>query len=155
MRTTRRRKQFIYSQTVTSIILVCMIETGRRCLRCNGDDILVDLAAGDRVCRACGEVVSDRIIDERDETINHMDDYFIKSSRTSGFSDSVVNLHTSFINGTEEVLSSLKKAQYLSTDKKDIFFMSSVGVVNEFCSRLNLFPSIKVSAGVFVAEPIE
>lgn len=38
-----------------------------RCPECHGIDLVIDYSAGDNICRGCGFIVADRIIDERNE----------------------------------------------------------------------------------------
>ncbi|RHY35031.1 hypothetical protein DYB32_000444 [Aphanomyces invadans] len=44
------------------------------CRECGSDDIVEDYAAGDLVCRGCGVVLAERLIDETAEWTNYADD---------------------------------------------------------------------------------
>jgi transcription initiation factor TFIIIB Brf1 subunit/transcription initiation factor TFIIB len=116
------------------------------CFRCGGADLVLDYKAGDIICRECGEVINDRVIDEGNEVKFYMnDDDPNKSSRTSGFSESIGSLQTSFVTSSESVKRTLERAQRFSSDKKELQALAHMNTVSEMCSKMNLIAPIKVS----------
>jgi hypothetical protein len=75
------------------------------CFRCRGRDLITHLDAGDVVCRSCGEIQRDRIIDNTDEVRSYLDDDSNKDreSRTSGIPERNglrgSSFKTMFVNG--------------------------------------------------------
>lgn len=116
------------------------------CYRCGGSDIVLDYKAGDVICRECGEVINGRVIDEGNEVKFYMDDDNPhKSSRTSGFAESIGSLQTTFVTNSETVKRTLERAQKFSSDKKELQALSHLSNVSEMCSKMNLILPIKVS----------
>ena len=121
------------------------------CFRCSGNNIVHDYKAGDIICRDCGEVLSDRVIDEGNEVKHYADDDDPhKVSRTSGLAESIGSLHTSFITNSEIVKKTLERAQRFSSDQRELQALSSLNIVSEMCSRMDLIASIKVSFSISV-----
>jgi transcription initiation factor TFIIB len=117
------------------------------CFRCKSIDLVLDYKAGDVICRSCGEVVADRIIDEGNEVKFYMDDDDPhKSSRTSGFAESIGSLQTSFVTSSDSLKRTLERAQRFSSDKQELVALSSMHLVTEMCSKMNLTLPIKVSS---------
>lgn len=116
------------------------------CFRCNGNDIVLDYKAGDLICRDCGEVINDRVIDEGNEIKFYMnDDDPHKTSRTSGMAESIGSLQTMFVTNSETAKRTLERAQRFSSDKKELQALSHMNAVTEMCSKMNLILPIKVS----------
>ncbi|KAJ1405199.1 hypothetical protein B484DRAFT_310696, partial [Ochromonadaceae sp. CCMP2298] len=119
----------------------------RVCVRCRSADLLLDKKSGDVICNECGVIVCGRIIDEGNEVRNYgNDDDKPKVSRTSGFSESVGCLQTSFVTRCEETKRSLERAQAFSTPVEEQHVMRNMGSVSEMCGRLELVPCIKSKA---------
>lgn len=115
------------------------------CFRCGANDLVLDYKAGDVICRSCGEVINDRVIDEGNEVKFYMnDDDPHKSSRSSGFSESIGSLQTSFVTNSESVKRTLERAQKFSSDKKELQALAHMNIVSEMCSKMNLIGAIKV-----------
>jgi transcription initiation factor TFIIIB Brf1 subunit/transcription initiation factor TFIIB len=111
-------------------------------------DLLLDKKSGDVICNGCGVIVCGRIIDEGNEVRNYgNDDDKPKVSRTSGFSESVGSLQTSFVTRCEETKRMLERAQAFGTPVEEQHVLRNMGSVTEMCGRLELVPCIKVSAG--------
>lgn len=118
----------------------------RACFRCNGTDVVEDYKAGDIICRDCGEVINDRIIDEGNEVKFYMnDDDPGKTSRSSGLAETIGSLQTSFITNSDTVKRTLERAQRFSSDRKELQALSHMNAVSEMCSKMNLILPIKVS----------
>lgn len=119
------------------------------CYRCQEKRLILDYQCGDVICCNCGEIISDRIIDEGNEV--HMydnDSSANKSSRSSGFADSIGSYQTSFVASNRNSLNlvqSLERAQKLSSDPREMKVLKHLYLVNEMCSKMNLTASIKVS----------
>ena len=121
------------------------------CFRCGSNDVVLDYKAGDMICRNCGEVINDRVIDEGNEVKFCMnDDNPHKSSRTSGFSESIGSLYTSFVTNSETMKRTLERAQRFSADKKELQALAHLNKVSEMCSKMNLTGPIKVSMTMFI-----
>lgn len=115
----------------------------------------MDYKAGDIICSSCGEVISDHVIDEGNETKFYMnDDDPHKTSRTSGLSETIGSLHTSFVTNSESVKRTLERAQKFSSDKKELQALAHMNIVSEMCCKMNLIGSIKVSPEHCVTECI-
>ena len=120
--------------------------TTTTCFRCGGNDLVLDYKAGDIICRQCGEVICDRIIDEGNDVKIYMDDDKPhRTSRTSGMAESIGSLQTSFITSSDAVKSTLERAQRFSTNKKELQALAHYNTVSEMCSKMNLSLPIKVS----------
>lgn len=116
------------------------------CFRCKGKDIVLDYKAGDIICRDCGEVINDRVIDEGNEVKFYMnDDDPHKTSRSSGLAETIGSLQTSFVTNSDTVKRTLERAQRFSSDKKELQALSHMNAVSEMCSKMNLIMPIKVS----------
>lgn len=117
------------------------------CNRCNQNNIILDYNSGDMICYNCGEIIIDRIIDERNEVHFYADDEHSsqKSSRTSGYDESLGYLQTNFICKSEIMKKTLERVQKLTCDPKEIQIISHLSTLNEMCSKMNLIPAIKVS----------
>jgi transcription initiation factor TFIIB len=119
------------------------------CFRCGGKDLVLDYKAGDIICSSCGEVIGDRVIDEGNEVKFYMnDDDPHKSSRSSGMSESIGSLQTSFVTSSESMKRTLERAQKFSSDKKELQALAHLNIVSEMCSKMNLIGSIKVSVNL-------
>lgn len=107
---------------------------------------MLDYKAGDVICRDCGEVINGRVIDEGNEIKFYADDNDRhKYSRTSGLSESIGSLQTTFITNSDTVKRTLERAQKFSSDKKELQALSHLSTVAEMCSKMNLILPIKVS----------
>ena len=116
------------------------------CFRCKGNDVVLDYKAGDVICRDCGEVINDRVIDEGNEVKFYMnDDDPSKTSRSSGLAETIGSLQTSFVTNSESVKRTLERAQRFSSDRKELQALSHMNAVSEMCSKMNLILPIKVS----------
>lgn len=119
------------------------------CYRCHEKRLILDYQSGDIICCNCGEIISDRIIDESNEVhIYENDNSTKKSSRSSGFSDSIGCYQTTFVSSNSSnnnLVQSLERAQKLSADPKELKVLMHLSLVNETCSKMNLTTSIKVS----------
>lgn len=115
------------------------------CFRCGSADLVLDYQAGDVICRGCGEVINDRVIDEGNEVKFYMDDDNpYKTSRTSGLSETIGSLQTAFVTNSEGFKRTLERAQRLSSDKKELQALANMNIVSEMCSKMNLIAPIKV-----------
>ena len=116
------------------------------CFRCEGNDVVLDYKAGDVICRDCGEVINDRVIDEGNEVKFYMnDDDPSKTSRSSGLAETIGSLQTSFVTNSDTVKRTLERAQRFSSDRKELQALSYMNAVSEMCSKMNLILPIKVS----------
>lgn len=119
------------------------------CYRCKEKRLILDYQSGDIICCNCGEIISDRIIDEgNDVHVYDNDSSTKKSSRSSGFAESIGCYQTSFVTSNSNnmnLVQSLERAQKLSSDPKELKVLMHMGLVNEMCSKMNLTVSIKVS----------
>ena len=69
-----------------------------QCYRCKEKRLILDYQSGDIICCNCGEIISDRIIDEgNDVHVYDNDSSTKKSSRSSGFAESIGCYQTSFV----------------------------------------------------------
>lgn len=120
-----------------------------QCYRCKEKRLILDYQSGDIICCNCGEIISDRIIDEgNDVHVYDNDSSTKKSSRSSGFAESIGCYQTSFVTSNSNnmnLVQSLERAQKLSSDPKELKVLMHMGLVNEMCSKMNLTVSIKVS----------
>lgn len=104
------------------------METPRKyaiCYRCKSTDVITDIKAGDVICRSCGEIQSDRIIDNSNEERQYLDEDSSKKheSRTSGIPDSsLASTDTMFVSGSGRVensyCSSLNRSMHMTEDSK-------------------------------------
>ena len=119
------------------------------CYRCHEKRLILDYQSGDIICCNCGEIISDRIIDESNEVhVYENDTSTKKSSRSSGLSDSIGCYQTTFVSSNSNnnnLVQSLERAQKLSADPKEQKVLMHLSLVNETCSKMNLSTSIKVS----------
>jgi transcription initiation factor TFIIIB Brf1 subunit/transcription initiation factor TFIIB len=123
---------------------------GKKCFGCFSVDLVLDFKAGDIICRNCGEIVSDRCIDEGNEVLSYSDgDGKSQASRSSGMVDMFGCMQTMFVNGPESLRKSLEKAQQMSSDKKEKSVFGNLNVLNEMCAKLNLIRTIQVSQSNF------
>ncbi len=118
----------------------------KKCFRCFGTDLILDYKAGDIICRECGEIVSDRCIDEGNEVLSYADgDGKSQTSRSSGMVDMFGCMQTMFVNGPENLRKSLEKAQQMSSNRKEMTVLGNLNILNEMCAKLNLIRTIQVS----------
>lgn len=113
-----------------------------QCNECSSFDIVTDFSAGDVVCRDCGIVIGDRIIDEQDElrTFANDDRGTVGLSRagesSNGHSSESVQLNT-YISGSGDGFSELRKrdAQISSKDK---YLTLGHGQISYYSEKLGL-----------------
>ena len=121
------------------------------CYRCSGSDLVIDNKAGDRICRACGEVQQGRLIDEDSEYRQYPDDADTKKNieRSSGIADSVSGNMFHFVGGTDENLAALSRSSYGVLGKRERAITNVVQMCKELSDALNLTKRITVG----YAEP--
>ena len=119
------------------------------CIRCLSYDVVTNTAAGDIVCRSCGEVQASRIIDSSAEWREFDDDDRGNSgsaSRSSCTVDRFGSSSTFFTGGLSDAArQSLAKTQILSTDKRELKMMKAAKIIENIGTTLNLTGRILVS----------
>jgi transcription initiation factor TFIIIB Brf1 subunit/transcription initiation factor TFIIB len=121
------------------------------CIRCSGTDIVSDTAAGDIVCRNCGEIQAERMMDASAEW-NDYDDDDRGSSGSAARSSCTVdrfNSTSTLFEGrglSNEVRAALEKAQIQATDKRELRMIKTAGIVDDIGSKLNVNRRILVSS---------
>jgi len=122
-----------------------------QCRRCRSRDLLADLKTGDVVCRGCGEIQRDRIIDSSDEVRKFGEDDSTRKreSRTSGLSDGGLRpVSTVFVSGSSRTqsayCSSLNRSTELAEGAEDKMAAILASHIEKMCSSLNLSRHILV-----------
>lgn len=122
-----------------------------RCRRCGGSDTIVDLKAGDVICRGCGEVQMARLIDNTDETRTFADDDSNKKreSRTSGLPEGCASGETVFQGGSHRVennyCSSLNRCTFLTESAEDQTQSNLMRRIRDISGALNISKRMTVS----------
>jgi transcription initiation factor TFIIIB Brf1 subunit/transcription initiation factor TFIIB len=116
------------------------------CAKCASGDVITDPAAGDIICRSCGEIQMSRIIDYSAEWHLYQDDDRPnkESGARSGKSDLVGLTLTNFTAVSDSRKEVLVRAQMMSTEKSELKVMHSISIVSDIASRLNLTRRIQV-----------
>ena len=121
-----------------------------RCRRCGASDTIVDIKAGDVICRSCGEVQIDRLIDQSDETRSYCDDDSNKKreSRTSGLPEGSSSGETLFQGGSHKVessyCSSLNRCMFMTESAEDQTLANLTRRIRDICGSLNISRRITV-----------
>lgn len=119
------------------------------CSRCFGTDVVSDTAAGDIVCRNCGEIQASRIIDYSAEWREFSEDdrgNNGSAARSSCTVDRFGSTSTEFAGGySEAARQKLAKTQMVSTDKRELKTMKAAQMVSNIGSNLHLTRKILVS----------
>jgi len=92
-----------------------------RCFRCSSTDLVTDVKAGDIICRSCGEVQSDRLIDARSEVLYYAEDSSnkVREARSSGKESDASSSSTIFVGGNEKVREALNRSSQMSEKQSD------------------------------------
>jgi transcription initiation factor TFIIIB Brf1 subunit/transcription initiation factor TFIIB len=115
------------------------------CTRCQGNDVVVDTSRGDAICRSCGEVNNDRLIDQSfEKRIFKNDGSGVSNARSSGKEDSYGSLQTVFSGGTAEMRASLMKSQLKCEDQQEIKILRNINLVYDYGANLQLPANIMV-----------
>lgn len=115
------------------------------CSRCQGKDVVVDVSRGDAICRSCGEVNNDRLIDQSFETrIFNNDGSGVSNARSSGKEDTYGSLQTLFSGGTAELRASLMKSQLKCEDQQELKILKNINLVFDFGANMQLPANIMV-----------
>ena len=143
------------------------METSRyalRCHRCRSTDTIIDKSAGDVVCRGCGEVVLDRLIDNSNEERSFCDDDSNKKreSRTSGLPEegklTGTGSRTQFVSGIggvkNEYTASLNRSIELTATVEDRTSLALAAKINEITQSLNVTDNITVRCGTRIGRAI-
>jgi transcription initiation factor TFIIIB Brf1 subunit/transcription initiation factor TFIIB len=119
------------------------------CSRCAGIDVVSDTAAGDIVCRSCGEIQASRIIDYSAEWREFAEDDRGKNgsaARSSCTADKFGSSGTEFAGGvSESARAALVKAQMQVTDKRELKIGKTAVLISNIGSTLQLTRRIMVS----------
>ena len=119
------------------------------CSRCRGTDVVSDTAAGDVVCRSCGEIQASRVMDTSAEWREFSEDdrgNNASAARSSCTVDKFGSTSTEFAGGVSEaVRNALAKTQMLATDKRELKTRKAVEVIGNIGSTLHLTRKILVS----------
>jgi transcription initiation factor TFIIIB Brf1 subunit/transcription initiation factor TFIIB len=119
------------------------------CNRCQGTDVVSDTAAGDIVCRSCGEIQASRVIDTSAEWREFSEDdrgTNGSAARSSCTVDRYGSTSTEFAGGVSEaVRNALAKTQMLATDKRELKTRKAVEFIGNIGSTLHLTRKILVS----------
>ena len=120
------------------------------CSRCKSLDIVSDTAAGDILCRNCGEIQVSRIIDCSAEWREFDEDDRGNSgsaARSSCLNERFGSSSTNFTGGLSEAArQALAKTQTLSTDKRELKLNKAADIISNIGSTLHLTRRILVSA---------
>lgn len=122
-------------------------QTQDPCIRCRSLEVYTDTAAGDVICRACGEIQADRIIDERQEWRDFDDaGENLNRARASCQQDRVIGTtSTYFVGGPSEAgCKLLAKYQILTTEKTELQLVKVAELIADVGSKLNLTRRILV-----------
>ena len=118
------------------------------CHRCYSYEVVTDNAAGDIVCRDCGEVQADRIVNEAQEWRDFEDDGGgNEQARSSCTEDLVVGgSSTYFVGGpSREACAALAKCQILSMEKVDTRSAKLSELIGDLGSKLHLSHRVMVT----------
>ena len=121
------------------------------CHRCAGRDLVTDLKTGDVVCRGCGEIQHDRVIDRSDEvrTFSEDDSNKLRESRTSGIPENGLRPNkTVFVGGSARVgsayCSSLNRSTELTERAEEKTAAVLASHIEKICNALNLSRHVMV-----------
>jgi transcription initiation factor TFIIIB Brf1 subunit/transcription initiation factor TFIIB len=125
-----------------------MTQGPSNCYRCQSDDVVLDLGRGDQVCRNCGEVINQRVIDESSEWRIYMNDDRGRGESMVRCSyedkNSILPSYTNFIGGTSIQRSALEKSQLMIEKNSTLKLMLDIDAVKDLADKLDLTPAIKV-----------
>lgn len=124
------------------------------CPECNGVDIVTDFGAGDVICRDCGVVIGDRIIDETNELRTFANDD--RGRELMGRSGDAVdpargcNALDTIISNTTPSHKEMIKASIAVAGKTDRVHQSGLTQMNDLADQLSLPQSIiQVGSAIF------
>lgn len=120
------------------------------CFRCGSDDIITDYSEGDVICRGCGEIVGDRLIDEtadwRQVSTDASFDCEARSRASKSKLDNWAPTTLGSISGNgpaKKLRSGIKKAHgAVSYSNSEINLVSGLCKMAEFCRKINLTSNI-------------
>ena len=118
------------------------------CHRCFSSEVVTDNAAGDIVCRDCGEVQADHIVNESQEWRDFEDDSGGNEQARSSCSEDLVvgGSATYFVGGpSKETCAALAKCQILSMDKVDSRSAKLSEFIGDLGSKLHLSYRVMVN----------
>jgi transcription initiation factor TFIIB len=119
------------------------------CFACHSTDVVTDTVRGELICRGCGEVLGDRLINTGMEWRIFADDD--KGNSQSQIRAGVDNsqmfgtFQTVFEGGTTESRNALMRAQLQSEDQNELKVLKQLSSVTNLITRLKLNKNINVS----------
>jgi transcription initiation factor TFIIIB Brf1 subunit/transcription initiation factor TFIIB len=123
------------------------------CKSCHSLDVINDHCTGDVVCRSCGTVLGDRLIDDGAEWRNYLDDdrgsgNSARSAMKAGDED---GLATTFSGGTKDLREMLNRAnsQIVTRQAK---LHENLNHISELAFKLGVSDSTMVSFFIFKKE---
>ena len=127
------------------------------CVRCSSVDIVSDTAAGDILCRNCGEIQVSRVIDNTAEWREFDDDDKGSGGSVARSSCTVERFGSSstcFTGGLSEAArQALLKSQIISTDKRELKLNKIAEIISNIGSAMHLTRKILVST-TFGNDPL-
>ena len=112
----------------------------RPCFRCLSLDIVTDTTRGDVICRGCGEVLTERLIDSSAEWRSFEEDEGrpAEGQRAERPSGAYGLSQTVFTGGTEAQRTAMQRAQQEVENKVEVKILHNLEIVKNICARLNL-----------------
>ena len=123
------------------------------CHRCYSYEVVTDNAAGDIVCRDCGEVQADRIVNESQEWRDFEEDSGgNEQARSSCSEDLVVGASSTYFVGgpSKESCAALAKCQILCMEKVDSRSAKLSELMGDLGSKLHLSYRVMVNIVLFL-----
>ena len=120
------------------------------CWRCRSHQVITNVSAGDLVCRDCGEIQAERMVDDGQEWRDMAEDDGNDSSRAraSAFADEWgANASSTYFDGgpSKEAVQMMKKCQILSSSKVDRRMVQVAECISDMGSKLRLTRGIMVT----------
>ena len=119
-----------------------------KCTRCQSTDVVTDFHAGEVVCRGCGVVLKDRLIDSSSEVRTFAEDEPSKNpEHRAAFSDNSIGSSRTFFGGqiSDEVRAALNRSVMFTSDKVEDSVIAVVNRVKEVSNALNISRCVTVN----------
>lgn len=123
----------------------------RKCPKCQGETVSLQLSSGDFTCLDCGYIVSSRVMDEGCEWRTYSSDDRGDSSASgrAADKDSLYGASmTEFVGGTIQQRQILQLCQEIAADSKELRVLKHIHLISELSGRMEIPSSITVSLWV-------